>query len=247
MLLSLGDGCLDPETARVDLSLLLSGDEDRPVALRTTLLFDPTLLAPEAEPVTVGDALRSWGTVRLSAESSVPGRLDLVVQREGAWPLTPLPEGMLLRLRFRALGEIATRGGTLVQMDRAETVATTAENAPSLPEVAGPVPIHRPTETTPLSVGPAAGGTRIEPQGGGGQRLVVRGRLEDLRPMGDRVLIPEVDRLGLAGPGRPLLDPESPAVHQAFFYLTMHPAAEEGTGLGFASDCRPRMLPVSGD
>ena len=247
VLLSLGDGCLDPESARVDLPLLMTGDEDRPLALRTSVLFDPTLLVPAAEPVEVGDALRGWGTVRLSAESSVPGRLDVVVQREGAWPLPPLPEGMLLRLRFRALGEVGAEGGTLVQIDRSETVATTAGNAPSLPEVAGPVPVRRPEETAQLSVGQTTAGTRLEPRAGAGQRLIVRGRLEDLRPMGDRVLIQEVDWLGLASPGRPLLDPESPGEHQAFFYLTVLPAAAEGTGLGFASDCRPRMLPARGD
>lgn len=246
-LLSLGEGCLDPGTARVEIPLILSGGEDRPLALRTAVLFDPTLLAPEAEPVQVGDALLHWGTVRLGVDSSAPGRLDLLVQREGAWPLEPLPEGMLIRLRFRALGEVWSEAGSLVQIDRAETLATAFGDTLSVPDVAGPVAVRLPADAPALSVDQGAAGTRLEPAGGEGQRVIVRGRLDDLRPMGDRVLIPAVDRLGLAAPGSPLIDSESPAARQAFFYLTVPPGGIGAPALGFASDCRPRILAARGD
>lgn len=244
-LLSLGDGCLDPGTARVELPLYLTGAGDRLLALRTTVLFDPARLAPEAEPVLIGDALRHRGLVHLGADVTVPGRLDIVVQRDGAWPLPALPEGMLVRLRFRALGEVWSEAGTVVQLDRSGTRGTSEGDAPSAPEIAGPVGVHLPADEPALVVTEGTAGTRLEPQGGG-RSFVVRGRLEDLRPMGDRVLIPSVEPLGEAAPGRPLVDPDSPPDRQAFYYLTATPTPEGGTALGFASDCRPRMLATRG-
>lgn len=234
--LILPDVCVQSGDRTVSLPVVLTGaDELRPSSLRTTILFDPQVVAVEE----IEDRTRlgvSW-TVDQAA-----GRIDLVWHTQGRQPVPPLPAGVLARINLRLLDDAAVE--PRLDVDAGQTRSLDGNGRIANVEVIGPATLVQGSGGLRIEMSVDRGRTIIASTGSSlrGRPWILRGRMDDLVRANHRVLLGSLKALEAGRDGRLSVDTEIPARGGVFYYLAVR---DDGAGhpvLGFDSQCRPRMV-----
>ena len=248
--LYLPDICIEVGEISFVVPLHLAGEDGRPASLRTTFLFDPAVLEPleagEDPAVTPGLGLLGHD-VEFSYETQAEsGEISIVLNSAGRRPVLPLPAGILAEIRLRLKPRAAGRDTLRLDLDPGRTRSLDSDGREIFTAADVPAYVWIGQTKLRVTVGLPAedGSATVEASGMPAERSawLLRGRSSGLFRSGEYVTFREMEPMGAAVAGRPLLDVEHPAEGESFYYLVALP---DGTGrpvLGFGSGCRSRFV-----
>ena len=234
--LILPDVCVESGDRTAVIPLVLTGaDELRPSSLRTTVLFDPQIVAVEGveDPSHLG---MNWTL------DQATGRVDLVWHTQGRQPVPPLPAGVLARIKLRLLDPAARE--PRLEVDAGQTRSLDGNGRIANVGVTGPATLVQGSGGLWVEMSVDRGRTIIASSGSSlrGRPWILRGRMGDLIRADHKVLLGSLEALEAGRDGRLSVDTEIPARGGVFYYLAVR---DDGAGhpvLGFDSQCRPRLV-----
>lgn len=244
------DVCVEGGTSRFVALLNLAGGPDRPASLRTTLMFDPSLLTldeTEKEPaVQPGHGLLGHNAYFSHEEDPEAGEISIVLNSAGMRPVLPLPAGELAEMHFRLKETPAPLPTVRLDLDPGRTVSFASDGRATFVAAGLPAFVWFGQTEARVRVDAAGPGeaTRIETTAMPPSRpgWILRGRSTELVRRHRHVAFKELTPLGRADSGQAVLDEATPDPGESFYYLIAQSDGTQQPVLGFDSGCHSRRV-----